>query len=107
MQSLDADHTRLILVTAKRSSPYYRLYLTAILTGMRQGELLGLRWTDVDLATGSLAVRQTFQRLGRQQLFKAPKTKASRRTVALPEALISELRVLHEDQAQRRRPLGA
>jgi len=36
---------------------------------MRRGELLGLRWRDVDLATGVASVRQTFTRLGKEQLF--------------------------------------
>jgi integrase len=41
-----------------REHPAHALYMLALTTGMRQGELLGLRWQDVDLDTGRLAVRQ-------------------------------------------------
>ena len=52
MRTLDAEQVRLFLGEARRTSPYYRLYLTAIATGMRRGELLGLRWQDLDLLAG-------------------------------------------------------
>ncbi|HKV44728.1 MAG TPA: tyrosine-type recombinase/integrase [bacterium] len=110
----DEEQVRLFLAKAKRESPYYPLYLTAILTGMRQGELLGLRWEDVDLVLGEASVSQTFYRLsgskrqGRapEMLFKAPKTAGSRRLVALPPAVVAEVRRLHETQATNRRMLG-
>ncbi len=98
----DEEQTKLFLGEAKRSSRYYPLYLTAALTGMRQGELLGLRWRDVDLALRVASIQQTFYRLGKQQLFKQPKTPRSRRTVALPEALIDALRDLQEQQKRHR-----
>jgi integrase len=102
----DEEQVRLFLAEAKRSSRYYPLYLTAILTGMRAGELAGLRWQDVDLVYGVASVRQTFYRLygtkaaGRapQMLFKTPKTAASRRAVALPDAVVAALRDLWADQ---------
>jgi integrase len=62
----DAEQVRLLLGEAKRSSCYYALYLTAMLTGMRQGELLGLRWQDVDFAMKTATVRQTVYRLGKR-----------------------------------------
>ncbi len=103
----DEEQVRLFLAEAKRSSRYYPLYLTAILTGMRQRELLGLRWRDVDLTLGVASIRQTFTRLGREQLFKEPKTAAARRAVALPTALVEALRALQDDQEENRRVLGA
>ena len=63
MSVLDEEQIRLFLAEAKRSSKYYRLYLAALLTGMRQGELLGLRWRDLDLTLGVASVQQTFYRL--------------------------------------------
>jgi integrase len=84
---------RLFLAEAKRSSRHYALYLTAILTGMRRGELLGLRWRDVDLATRTLWVRQALQRRARLPLsFIEPKTKAGRRTIDLDPMLCEALR---------------
>jgi integrase len=103
----DEEQTRLFLGEAKRSSRYYPLYLAAITTGMRAGELLGLRNRDVDLIGAVASVQQTFYRLGRQQLFKAPKTATARRAIALPLVLVEELRTLREQQAERRRLLGS
>jgi integrase len=104
--TLDEEWVRLFLGEAKRSSRYYRLYLAAITTGMREGELLGLRWQDVDLTLGVASVRQTFYRLGQQKLFKTPKTAKSRRTVDLPPVLVEELRQLRQERDARRRLLG-
>lgn len=102
----DEEQVRLFLAQAKRASPYYRLYLAAVTTGMRQGELLGLCWRDVDLAMGTASVRRTFYRLGKEPVFKEPKTQKARRTVALFGLLVEELRHLREEQAELRRLLG-
>src|SRR3989442_4365805 len=99
MRVLDEEQVRLFLAEAKRSSPHYALYLAAIMTGMRQGELMGLRWRDVDLVLSVAAIQQTFYQMGRQQFFKEPKTPKARRNVALPKALIEELRRVREQQA--------
>ncbi len=107
VQVWDEEQVRLFLAGAKRSSRYYALYLTAILTGMRAGELAGLRWQDCDLTFGVASVRQTFYRLGGRQLFKAPKTAASRRAVALSAAVVETLGAVRADQEENRRLLGA
>ncbi|MGH2405181.1 MAG: tyrosine-type recombinase/integrase [bacterium] len=106
IQTLDEEQVRLFLAEAKRGSTHYRLYLAALLTGMRQGELLGLRWRDLDLTLGFASVQQTFYRLGKQQLFKEPKSVKSRRAVALPPALIEELRSLRREQSETRQLFG-
>jgi integrase len=106
MRVLDDEQVRLFLAEARRFSPYHRLYLTALLTGMRQGELLGLRWRNVDLTVGVASVQQTFYRLGKQLLFNEPKTTKARRTIALPSALVEELRTLRDEQEENRRLLG-
>lgn len=61
-------------------------------TGMRQGEALGLRWTDIDVEAGQLTVRQTLQRAGKRPRFAEPKTSRSRRTIALPAAAVEAFR---------------
>jgi len=106
MQVWDEEQVRLFFAEAKRSSSFYRLYLTALLTGMRQGELLGLRWQDVDFLLGRLAVQHTFYRLGKEQLFREPKTRASRRTIDIAGSLLEELRRLRDSQAALRQTLG-
>jgi integrase len=93
-------------VQARKSSRYYRLYLTALLTGMRQGELLGLRWEDIDFLLGSVTIQRTFYRLGERQLFREPKTQTSRRTIPLPSVHVDELRGIREEQKKTKRTLG-
>lgn len=114
MHVWDEEQVRLFLAEAKRSSPYYPLYLAALMTGMRQGELLGLRWQDVDFVTGRATIQQTMYRLagskkeGRktQILFKTPKTPLSRRSLPIPDVLVAELRRVREQQAEHRSLFG-
>jgi len=56
-----------------RSDRLEALYIVAVATGLRQGELLGLRWQDVDLNSGQLVVRQALQRVDRTATFVEPK----------------------------------
>jgi integrase len=106
MHVWDEEQVRLFLAEARRSSQHYCLYLTAILTGMRQGELLGLRWSDIDFVLGTASIQQTIYRLGGTILFKEPKTAGGRRSVALPAPLIDALREHKLGQAQMQRALG-
>jgi integrase len=76
----------------------YPLYAVALASGRRLGELLGLRWEDVDLDEGIIHVRQAAQRLGRVTQFAPPKTNRSRRQVTLPA---STLTLLHEHRARQ------
>jgi integrase len=59
---------------------------------MRRGELLGLRWSDVDLDTGSLSVRQQLVRGGKEISFGPPKTQAGRRSIRLDAVTVRVLR---------------
>src|SRR5262249_53327665 len=61
------------------------LYITAMATGLRQGELLGLRWQDVDLDEEQLTVAYQLQRIDHEYRLVEPKTAKSRRTIALPQ----------------------
>ncbi len=85
IRALTDDQARVLFETTegKRWRPYY---VVAIRTGLRPGELLGLRWGDLDLGAdpASLRVRRTLAiRQGGGTYFKSPKSKASRRTLAL------------------------
>lgn len=80
--------------------PFARL---ALLTGLRRGELLGLRWQDVDLEQGAIHVQQTAQRIhGQGIVFRHPKTRLSRRSVALSPDAVGVLRKHRRAQAERR-----
>jgi integrase len=76
------------------------LFFTALGTGMRQGELLALRWSDVDLDAGTVTIRHTLER-GTNRLAE-PKTDRSRRTLHLPLPVAAMLRRHQADQAAER-----
>jgi integrase len=68
---------------------HYRLLVqTAVFTGMRQGELLGLHWGDIDWSSREIYVRRAFK----DGAFAQPKTKTSQRRVPVPEFLLHELK---------------
>ena len=83
---LDQAQVQTFLEAAK-GTRLYALYVVAVTTGLRQGELLGLRWTDVNLTDGALAVRQMLQENNETGAlsFAEPKSAKSRRRVDLPE----------------------
>jgi integrase len=64
----------------------------AIHTGLRQGELLGLKWEDVDLESGTLRVRRTLATTKSGPMLTAPKTKGSRRSAKLTQGALDALR---------------
>jgi integrase len=65
-----------------KTNPYFLVFHLAIFTGMRQGEILGLRWEDVDFEKGVINIRQTLSHDGKTFLAGA-KTKTSIRTISL------------------------
>ena len=81
------------LVIGARDDELHALWLLAVGTGMRQGELLGLRWSDIDLEAGRLAVEHSLQRDSAGRLVLAPtKTEQSRRGIAIGAATVTVLR---------------
>lgn len=89
-----------------RGHRYYTLYLAATTTGMRQGELFGLRWQDVDLKRGVIRVTQRLEKPGRNPVFREPKTAQGRRAVKLPQALREALADWRVQQRAERKALG-
>jgi len=95
-----------LTVTAEANS-LHALYTLALTTGMWQGELLGLRWTDVDLAAGTLTVQRTLQyQKGGALVFTEPKTAHSRRTINLSQKAVTALRKHHDLQVFERQAAG-
>ena len=78
--------------------------MVAIHTGLRRGELLGLRWTDVDLDAGTLTVRRSLDVDG---TFKVPKNKAARRTLKLTPRALDALKTHKVHQNGERLQVGA
>jgi integrase len=83
-----------IFLDAAKGSPYYELFYLALFTGMRRGELLALRWQDIDFLFAQISVNRTLHRLqgGKygdgSYIFTQPKTERSRRTIALSPSVI-------------------
>ena len=86
--------------------PDAALYRLALATGMRRGELLGLRWRDLDLDTSSLSVRQQVVRAAGSLRIGPPKTAASRRRIALDADTVEALRGHRRSQAVERLQAG-
>jgi integrase len=83
----------------------HALFAVGVALGLRKGELLALRWDDVDLEGGVLNVRQNVQRLPEMGLvFGPPKSNKSRRTIPLPAASAKVLRTHRANQAARDGP---
>ncbi len=79
----------------------------ALVTGMRMGELLALRWADVGLEAGSIKVQHTVNWYGKGGLIESePKTVAGRRRVMLPSFAIGVLREHRAYQATMRERVG-
>lgn len=78
------------------------LYLVALFAGLRQGELLGLKWSDVDLEAGTLRVNHALQRVEGQLRLVPPKTATSRRSIALPPMAVEALRQHRAAQTEER-----
>lgn len=75
------------------------LWRMALLTGLRRGELLGLRWSDVDLDAGTLTVRHTLTAVAGQVVSGPPKSRRGIRTVVLDERTV-EMLTDHRDWCQ-------
>jgi integrase len=91
MKTLSAYEVTMLLEGAQDSYHYPIIY-TAISTRLRQAELLGLRWRDVDLDLLSISVSQVLYKRGGACTFKEPKTAHSRRRVAMTPKLAPFLR---------------
>jgi len=97
------DEVRAFL-SAVQGDEHKYLYVLAVHTGLRQGELLGLRWRDVDLEAGWLEVNATLTRGGQRQ---PPKTPDSRRRVKLSDTAQRALRAHRLRMAERLLPMRA
>jgi integrase len=84
-----------LLAEVQRTNAYhglYLLYVLAIRLGLRRGELLGLRWKDIDFAARVLRVRQQVIRLDNAYMVTQPKTQSARRDLPLPDDMVTMLR---------------
>jgi integrase len=106
MRPLTLEQTRSFLAKIK-DHPQYPLYLTMLTLGLRRGEVLGLRWEDLDLGEATLDIRAGLQRLGGKLQRTGVKTKSSRRTISLPTPVADVLRAHLKFQEEQRQVAGA
>jgi integrase len=91
VQPLTVVEARRLLVAASEDR-YRALWVLLLTAGLRRGEVLGLRWADLDLDNGVLRVRQTLQRAGGRLQLVPPKSERSRRSVPLASMAVVALR---------------
>jgi len=77
-----------------------------VTTGCRRGELLGLRWCDVDLGAATITIRRTRVLAGRRVIVETPKSAKSRRTIAIDQRTVRSLRRWQTKQAEERLRIG-
>jgi integrase len=105
MQALDEHETAGLLSLFGETRLYVPVML-AVTTGLRRGEILGLRWSDLDLTEGVLTVVQSLEQTKDGLRFKPPKTHRSRRSIALPAITLETLRSHRAKQAAEKLSLG-
>jgi integrase len=105
MQTWTAEELRRFLDHVARER-LAALWTLAASTGMRRGEVLGLRWVDVDLDRARVAVRQTLVVAGRQVITSEPKTSRGRRSIALDPRTVTALRTWRAAQLEERLAWG-
>jgi integrase len=95
------------LLEAVHDDRFEALYVLAVHTGMRQGELLGLKWEDVDLESGVLRLRHALVRAGGKVALGDLKTPKSRRSIRLTRAAAEALRNHLERQLEEMERMGS
>ena len=107
MHPLSASEARKLLEAAG-GDRLEALYVLAIHTGMRRGELLGLKWSDVDLENSRIGIRRTLTRTdgGKRYTLGDPKTKRSHRTVRITPQAVEALRRHLTNQMEEMERLG-
>ena len=106
MEALTLEQT-VQLLEAAAGTQYHLPILLAATTGLRRGELLALKWEDIDLHTGLVRVRRSLEVTREGITFKPPKTASSKRSVTLPSVAIEAVKRHKAKQAQERLLLGA
>ncbi|MGO9207206.1 MAG: site-specific integrase, partial [Candidatus Limnocylindrales bacterium] len=96
-----------VFLRAIRADRLEALYLVALGVGLRQGEILGLSWSDLDLEAGTLTVRHALQRVGGHLILVEPKSATSHRTVALPMLVLEALEAHQARQLVEQQAAGA
>ena len=104
IRPLDREQVRAFLA-AVSGDRLEAVYIVAITAGLRQGELLGLKWEDVDLDSGTLQVRRTISEARSGRIFEAPKN-GKGRSIRLTKKAVEALRGHRKRQLEEKLRLG-
>lgn len=94
------------IIAETKGKPIHLPIIVALTTGLRRGEVVGLRWQDVDLDAASLAVRHSLEETEKGLAFKQPKTIKGRRVISLLSLTVDELWRCKGEQAQNKLTMG-
>lgn len=97
VQVLTPKEISRFLARAKEEG-YYEFFLLELSTGMRRGEMLGLKWSDLNFADGSLKISRQVVPAGGKVLIQPPKTKTSVRTIILPPYMLAILAEMEKNK---------
>ncbi|WP_258359423.1 site-specific integrase [Moorella sulfitireducens (nom. illeg.)] len=90
-----------------KNTPYYALLHVAVKTGLRRGELLALRWPNIDFKSGTLSIKQSLAYTPEQGIFfKNTKNNSSRRIIDISREVIEVLKQHKKKQAEAKLLLG-
>lgn len=105
MRSWNVDEARRF-IDAVEHHRLFALWVVLISTGMRRGELAGLRWTDIDLHRAAIAVRRSRVSVAYRVHESEPKTRSSRRVISIDERVVAVLRAHRRQQLEERLAAG-
>ncbi len=104
----DETQVRQLLEHANRTGDYFApIWRLLIVSGMRRGELCGLKWSDVDMVGGTITISETRLNVDGRIISESPKTRQSRRTVSLDAGTIGELAKFRNLQDDAKTRLGS
>jgi integrase len=102
----ESDLLKFLEYAEQNEDPMFPFWLLALVTGMRRGEIVGLRWGDIDLEAGSLVISRTRLQNGGGVIDSTPKSKRGNRVLHLDANTVTTLRGVYREQRKRRLELG-
>jgi integrase len=107
IEIISESEIRIVLDALRVRNPVlYTIAALALASGARRGELLALRWKDIDLDGGKLRIERSLEQTRTGLAFKSPKTKHGRRAVTIPPSTVADLRVHWKATQEQRLALG-
>lgn len=89
-----------------KSTDIYIAIVLAIGVGLRRGEVLGIRWNDIDFKNKTISINQTLLHGNKGYIFSTPKSEKSRRTIVISDSILYILNEVREKQCDDKRKLG-